>query len=194
VIEFTSPYGSLRLRESGRPAVLTAGGSGIAPMLGLLRYLAQAGRGNRPVRAFYGARQEQDLLMPNGSGCSPPASPIAASARWSPTATILRWTGERGLVHDVAGRLALAEGISAPDLYLCGPPPMVEAAIELFSVRFGVPSQQIFYDKFTTAAAGGLVRVPRPGADVEADVLPAAEPLAGVSDDHGFLRLTWLLA
>jgi len=55
-------------------------------------------------------------------------------------------------VHEAAGRLVSAERITAPDLYVCGPPPMAEAAIELFSARFGVPGQQIFYDKFTTAA------------------------------------------
>jgi propane monooxygenase reductase subunit len=152
VIEFTGPYGSLRLRESGRPAVMIAGGSGIAPMLGLLRHLAQAGRGNRPVRAFYGVRQQQDLLDAERLGLL--ASGIPDCRFWPVLSECddPSWTGERGLVHEAAARLVSAEGITAPDLYLCGPPPMVEAAIELFSARFGVPGQQIFYDKFTTAA------------------------------------------
>ena len=37
------------------------------------------------------------------------------------------------------------------DVYLCGPPPMVDAAIDLL-VRRGVPEAHIYYDKFTTSA------------------------------------------
>jgi propane monooxygenase reductase component len=32
--------------------------------------------------------------------------------------------------------------------YVCGPPPMVEAAIPLLG-RLGVPEKRIYYDKFT---------------------------------------------
>jgi propane monooxygenase reductase subunit len=157
VIEFTGPYGSLRLRGSGRPAVMIAGGSGIAPMLGLLRHLAQAASGGRPVRAFYGARQVQDLFGAERMGL---LADVMPDCRFCPVLSECDdpgWTGERGLVHEAAARLVSAEGITAPDLYLCGPPPMVEAAIELFSARFDVPGQQIFYDKFTTAADGASV-------------------------------------
>jgi propane monooxygenase reductase subunit len=33
--------------------------------------------------------------------------------------------------------------------YLCGPPPMVEAAMPLLA-ELGVPEKHIYYDKFTT--------------------------------------------
>jgi propane monooxygenase reductase subunit len=37
------------------------------------------------------------------------------------------------------------------DAYICGPPPMVEAAIALLVAR-GVPEAHIHFDKFTTTA------------------------------------------
>jgi propane monooxygenase reductase subunit len=37
------------------------------------------------------------------------------------------------------------------DAYLCGPPPMVDAAIALLEAK-GVPESRVYHDKFTTTA------------------------------------------
>ena len=37
------------------------------------------------------------------------------------------------------------------DAYLCGPPPMVDAAIAMLDAN-GVPENRVYYDKFTTTA------------------------------------------
>ena len=59
------------------------------------------------------------------------------------------WSGETGLITDVVDRL---EGeLAEADAYVCGPPPMVEAAIALLEAR-GVPESHIYFDKFTTTA------------------------------------------
>jgi propane monooxygenase reductase subunit len=60
------------------------------------------------------------------------------------------WNGEAGLITDVVDRLEV-EDISEVDAYVCGPPPMVEAAIALLERR-GVPEAHIYFDKFTTTA------------------------------------------
>jgi propane monooxygenase reductase component len=56
------------------------------------------------------------------------------------------WHGETGLITEVvkrhAGNLAGAHG------YVCGPPPMVEAALPLLAA-LGVEEKRIYYDKFT---------------------------------------------
>lgn len=57
--------------------------------------------------------------------------------------------GERGLITDVVARCE--DKLSEVDAYLCGPPPMVDAAIGLL-VQKGVPEDRVFYDKFTTTA------------------------------------------
>ena len=40
-------------------------------------------------------------------------------------------------------------GLAKAHAYVCGPPPMVEAAIPLLT-QLGVPEKRIYYDKFTT--------------------------------------------
>ncbi len=59
------------------------------------------------------------------------------------------WGGERGLITDVVARCE--PQLSEVDAYLCGPPPMVDAAIGLL-VQNGVPESRVYYDKFTTTA------------------------------------------
>jgi propane monooxygenase reductase subunit len=58
---FTGPYGAFHLRRSERPILLAAGGTGMAPILALLRQLAGEGS-DRMVRFFYGARALRDLF------------------------------------------------------------------------------------------------------------------------------------
>jgi propane monooxygenase reductase subunit len=41
--------------------------------------------------------------------------------------------------------------LSEVDAYLCGPPPMVDAAVGLL-VQKGVPESRVYFDKFTTTA------------------------------------------
>src|SRR5947209_17883289 len=60
-MRFTGPYGVFHLRRSERPILMIAGGSGMAPVMSVLRQLASEGC-ERPVRFFYGARTEQDLF------------------------------------------------------------------------------------------------------------------------------------
>ncbi len=48
-------------RDGEQPILMIAGGSGMAPILSLLRAFAAEGC-ERPIRFFYGARTEQDLF------------------------------------------------------------------------------------------------------------------------------------
>jgi propane monooxygenase reductase subunit len=69
--------------------------------------------------------------------------------RFVPALSDQDWDGETGLITDVVDRGE--RGLADVDVYVCGPPPMVDAAIELL-VRRGVPEGHIYYDKFTTTA------------------------------------------
>ena len=54
-----------------------------------------------------------------------------------------------GFVHDVVGRHE--SELASCDVYLCGPPPMIDAALELLASH-SVPQEQIHFDKFTVTA------------------------------------------
>jgi propane monooxygenase reductase subunit len=57
------------------------------------------------------------------------------------------WAGETGLITEVVKRQV--GDLSGAHAYVCGPPPMVEAAIPMLT-GLGVPEKHVFYDKFTT--------------------------------------------
>jgi len=146
----TGPYGVFTLRDSSpRRLVFIGGGAGMAPIMSLLRSMAEKGA-TRRATFYYGARTAADLFalaelaelgrrMP-GMRFVPALSDAADGG----------WDGEAGLITDVVDRL---EGdLEDVDAYLCGPPPMVDAAIALLERR-GCPESHIYFDKFTTTAA-----------------------------------------
>jgi propane monooxygenase reductase subunit len=146
----TGPYGVFTLRDSApRRLVFIAGGAGMAPIVSLLRSMAEKGT-TRPAAFYYGARTKDDLFvleelerlgreLPD-LRFVPALSEADASAGWD---------GEVGMVTDVVDRL---EGdLTDVDAYLCGPPPMVDAAIALLERR-GCAESHIYFDKFTTTA------------------------------------------
>lgn len=151
----TGPYGAFTLRvASDRRLVFVAGGAGMSALLALLRQMAASGS-DREVVYYYGARTEHDLIM---------SDEIAALAERLPNFTFVpclseSWPDDWPAAHP-GGATGLVTKVLAdrePDLaecdvYLCGPPPMIDAALPLLE-RLGVPKDQVFYDKFTITAA-----------------------------------------
>ena len=147
------PFGTFTLRESRTsPIVFLGGGAGMAPVLGLLRSMAERGV-DREAVFYYGARGQRDLCFEEelreleskipGFRYVPALSEPAADDEWA---------GEVGLITDVLKRCE--PDLSGRDAYVCGPPPMVDAAIPVLTA-LGVPEQNIFYDKFTTTGEQG---------------------------------------
>ena len=60
-IGFTGPHGSFFLRESERPVLLLAGGTGLAPILSLVRKLRTVGS-QRKAHLVYGVSTDEDLV------------------------------------------------------------------------------------------------------------------------------------
>jgi NAD(P)H-flavin reductase/ferredoxin len=143
-IRFTGPYGAFHLRRPERPILMIAGGSGMAPILSILRQLAAEGC-ERPVRFFYGARAQRDLFH------------LEEIEQLGFRLNDFRFTpvlsDTDGLVHDAVDEfLARTDSFAKPDVYMCGPPPMLEAAEPMLIERHKIDEQRIFQDKFTTAA------------------------------------------
>ena len=143
------PYGTFVLRDSAARLIFIGGGAGMAPMVSLLTEMVEKGI-DRPVTYYYGARTEADLFH---------LSELATIGQQLPHLTFVPalshdvdgsgWEGETGFVTDVLDRL---EGdLSDADLYLCGPPPMIDAAIGVLLAK-GADDKRIFFDKFTTTA------------------------------------------
>jgi propane monooxygenase reductase subunit len=145
-LEVRGPYGVFTLRNSSaRPLLFIGGGAGMAPILSLLRALVEQGS-ERTAVYYYGAREEQDLFHVDELG---KLAQQMSDVRVVHALSDQDWDGETGLITDVVDRSEA--DLAEVDAYLCGPPPMVDAAIDLL-VRRGVPEARIYYDKFTTSA------------------------------------------
>jgi propane monooxygenase reductase component len=155
-LRFTGPYGAFHMRDTDRPILMVAGGSGMAPVLSLLRKLAAEGC-TRRMRFFYGARTDQDLFY---------VDEIAELCSGLPDFEFVPVLSDqnddrlgigRRFVHEAADEFLESGQMNDPELYMCGPPPMIDAMIELATEKHGIDESQIFHDKFTTSAdAAGL--------------------------------------
>jgi propane monooxygenase reductase component len=146
-VELVGPYGVFTLREgSDARIVLVGGGAGMAPILSLLRALAERGS-TRDIVFYYGARTKRDLCFEDELRELERTLP---SFRYVPALSEPDgddWDGETGFVTDVLKRRE--DSLTGAHAYVCGPPPMVEAAMPVLGA-LGVEDRRIYYDKFTT--------------------------------------------
>lgn len=145
-VTIDGPAGDFWLRPSDAPILLVAGGSGLAPVLALLKDAVAHGV-SRPVALLFGAREERDLyaLDEIQEIARQWRGPFKFIPVLSAAAADASWRGERGLVIDKIP-MVLAAGTHA---YLCGPPPMIDSAVALLKLH-GVPAEYIHADRFTT--------------------------------------------
>ena len=150
-LDVVGPYGVFTLRD-GRDSdlVFVGGGAGMAPILSVLRSLAERGS-TRKATYYYGARRRRDLCFEKDLYALSESVP---NFRYVPALSEPdehdAWDGEVGLITDVVRRHE--SDLSGTDSYVCGPPPMVEAAMEVLTA-LGASTKHIYYDKFTTTGS-----------------------------------------
>ena len=95
---------------------------------------------------FYGARTDADLLYHDELRRLAEEHPnfhfvcAVSEPRRCP-----RWTGEKGLIHEIVRSRLAPKG--RRQAFLCGPEPMIDATIEVLKEK-GLHEERIFYDKF----------------------------------------------
>lgn len=148
-IEMRGPMGSFYLRPIERPVLFLAGGTGLAPFLSMLEKIAEDGETRQPIHLIFGVTNDADLVeietldafasrLPNFSYlCT-----VASEASSYPN---------KGYVtsHILPSQLNGGDA----DVYLCGPPPMVDA-VRSFLKAEGLMPRNFYYEKF---AGSGLV-------------------------------------
>jgi propane monooxygenase reductase component len=149
-LDLTGPFGVFTLREGfDTDLVFVGGGAGMAPILSLLRAMAERGI-DRQATYYYGARGRRDLCFEQELRALEEALPrFRYVPALSEPAEGDGWDGEVGLITDVVKRHE--SDLKSAHAYVCGPPPMVEAAMPMLT-GLGVPEKRIYYDKFTTTA------------------------------------------
>jgi CDP-4-dehydro-6-deoxyglucose reductase len=149
LLRFQGPLGTFFLREdSPRPIILIGGGTGFAPLKGILEHAFHIGLG-RPLHLYWGARAKVDLYL---DGLPRRWEAEHPNFRYTPVLSEPRpedgWGGRTGWVHEAVA--ADYPDLSGYEVYLSGPPPMIRAAKPAFAAR-GLPEERLYYDSFEFA-------------------------------------------
>ena len=153
LLNIEGPLGQFRYRPGTAPMLLVGGGTGLAPLLSILRHVAENGI-ERDMTLYWGVRSEHDLYahdllekLAERSG-APPAR--VARFRYVPVLSepSPAWEGARGWVHEAV--LANIGDLDRYDVYAAGPPAMIAAVRREFGRR-GVEASRLFFDSFDYA-------------------------------------------
>lgn len=145
-LEFAGPLGSFFLRELKRPALFLAGGTGLAPLLSMLARLADAEL-DHPVHLIYGVSKDADLVE---------LDKLRHFSDVLPGFTFDHCVSDqdsaepnKGYVTDLVEPKYLNDG--DVDVYLCGPPAMVEG-VRTHLADNGITPAHFYYEKFAVSA------------------------------------------
>ena len=143
-IVLEGPYGDFYQRSGDEPMVCIAGGSGLAPVLSMLED-AVNNNCKRSVVFLFGARSQKDLYCLDA--IEKIGSNWAGDFKFVPVLSEepedSDWTGARGFVTTVMEEHCGTDS----QLYMCGPPPMIDAAMDE-AKKMGIDEKNVFFDKF----------------------------------------------
>lgn len=142
-LTITGPVGSFYLRDLKRPALFLAGGTGLAPFLAMLEVL-ETSASPQPVHMIYGVTNDHDLVD---------VDRLHAFAKTIPGFTFTTVVADPASAHERRGYVTHHLPESAlhggdVDVYLCGPPPMVDAVRAHLAER-GVKPASFHFEKFS---------------------------------------------
>ncbi|WP_163098394.1 FAD-binding oxidoreductase [Acidithiobacillus ferrianus] len=143
-LQLGSPQGEFFLRqESPLDLLCIAAGTGLAPIEAILQESFDLGW-KRPIHLFYGAKKREDFYHSEKlAGWSRHYPHLQVTPTLSDM-TDAGWTGARRLLPTVASHGPWKDH----EIYLCGSPGMIEAAIDLL-LSHGTPHEQIHFDAFS---------------------------------------------
>ena len=146
-LRIEGPLGTFVPREdSERPMIFMAGGTGFAPIKAVLEHFIALGT-RRSMALYWGTRSESDLYL---------RGMVEAWTRDLPDFAFhavvsddeRRGDSRGGLVHEAV--LADHPDLSGHDLYMSGPPAMIDVARPQL-LAAGLPEERLYYDSFEYA-------------------------------------------
>jgi CDP-4-dehydro-6-deoxyglucose reductase, E3 len=156
LLRIEGPLGQFVYRAGAAPMLLVGGGTGLAPLLSILRHVVENDI-EREVTLYWGVRGERDLYaqatlqdLAGRSAIGHTATDRPARLRYVPVLSepSPEWRGSRGWVHEAV--LRDIDDLDKYDVYAAGPPEMIAAVRREFGRR-GVAASRIFFDSFDYA-------------------------------------------
>jgi len=145
-LQIEGPLGRFFLREGrDRPIIMMGGGTGFGPLKAMIEHIEYVGF-DQKIHLFMGVRALRDLYMNNmatewiSKNPNLTFTPVLSEAMKEDN-----WQGETGFVHQAVANHY--KDLSDFDIYMSGPPPMVNAAVDLFTQQ-GATKENMFSDAF----------------------------------------------
>ena len=146
VVAASGPFGRFFLRDTNRPLLFVAGGTGLAPIMSMLESMAAEGVNPPGVDVIFGVGQPQQLMCLDSLGAL-----VAKFANSSLTTTVVEpdatWDKAVGTTADA---LAAANISAGTQVYLCGPGAMIDACAASLDEK-GISQKDRIFEVFVPA-------------------------------------------
>ncbi len=127
ILRMEGPFGSFYLRDSERPMIFLASGTGFAPIQALLEQLREQGHNRRPVYLYWGGRRREDLYRHEQLLAWEAQLPwLRYTPVLSDPTAACDWQGATGFVHRQV--LSDFQSLKGFEVYACGAPIVVDSA------------------------------------------------------------------
>lgn len=147
ILRLEGPLGNFFVRNDlpERPMIMMGGGTGFAPLKSMIENLLELGD-LRPIHLYWGARTAGELYLDElPLQWAREHGHIHYHRALSETGAGEPLPAFRGLVHEAV--IADHADLSGFDVYMSGPPAMIETARKVF-VQHALPEDRMFYDSF----------------------------------------------
>ncbi|GAB3007076.1 ferredoxin--NADP reductase [Amycolatopsis acidiphila] len=138
-VEVLAPAGVFTPKDLDENLLLFAGGSGITPVMSILKTALRQGNGR--ITLLYANRDERSVIF---------AGELAALSReFAGRLTVLHWLESVQGLPTVEQLRTLAQPFAEFEAFLCGPAPFMAAAKQALK-DFGLPKNRIHLEKFVS--------------------------------------------
>lgn len=152
-INVSGPFGDFHLKDSDNEMMFIGGGAGMAPLRSHINYIFNTLKTNRKVSFWYGARSKNELFYENEFyNLQKQYQNFKFNIALSEPKQEDEWKGYTGFIHKVILDNYLAQHKNPENIeyYLCGPPQMTEAVLNMLDA-LGVDKEMIAFDDFNSS-------------------------------------------
>ena len=150
-VVFTGPYGEFEfIDDADYHFMMVGGGAGMAPMKSLIQHILEV-TPEREMELYFGCRDVPDIFYKEWYEELSKEHPnfkvmFALSDLTEENKAEKSWDGATGFIH-----LHVDKNYNPPEkrqVFLCGPPPMIDAVMKVLFENKGLKEEEVFYDKF----------------------------------------------
>ncbi len=144
LLQIEGPHGTFYYQQDDRPILLVAGGTGFAPIKGILEEIFEQGS-EQKIHLFWGSKSKKDIYLQDLAQGWADEKGIEYTPVLSEPMPSDNWQGATSFVHEAV--LQQYKDLSDYAVYMAGPPQMIESCKQTFSAA-GLDETRLYYDSF----------------------------------------------